>query len=361
MVIDPRLLTPLPSSKVHKGQSPCARCGFDLRGLSRSTACPQCGLPGDAPEEIITGQAAATALNTSPPRPRPLTKIGQLKRTDKRRLAIGATLMSIGIAAYAGAMLVSWMTLFIRCNGWIDFVLRDAERIVTAATLLPVLPGAVLWAMGVWILVPSHPPAPKSKGEAEAIAFTLGGLVVDQASWWPGLVRVCGFAWLLPPLCILACNASGGAASESGGPWVWIGLASLVIALIMNGVVCEYMRQLSIVSHDDEAGNRFYQSVGVLPGAMVLTLILCTPGTLLIDGGCVALKGLFNALSLIFFFAGAGWGTFRFVAASFSIASTLRWSVTNEIDGVAKDQRFIDKSLAIEREFNERRARFEDF
>jgi hypothetical protein len=362
MVVDPRELRrevrkeSAAASEVFKGDHPCPGCGFNKRGLARWAACPDCGHVEIQAEHAPPDPAA---VPKRAPRARPLLSINDLPRRAKRRVAIGATLVSLGVLGVAGSMGLAWMMLSVRAQGWTQVSLADVEQQVGLLAGFVALPGVALWVLGLLIVTPDVPPKPKSEAEGFVYRERLAGLMVDRPGWWPWAVRLSP-CWWLWPLGAVVSSVQAGGASGAGAGWVMTGLVGALVAGLFNGFVCAHLRALSLAIYDDYAGSRFEQSMLFLPVLGVFTALFLAPPDLFRKepGFLTQVTGGFQGVFLVIIFLGfVGWPVGRFVSATFSLAASARWSVANDVDEEERDNRFRWRSWLIRKDADEQRRR----
>jgi hypothetical protein len=370
MVIDPRELDPrrrqaIPEDRVPIGTR-CARCGQGLDGMALWAQCPGCGeaISERARAAWVAGVAATAAEPPKPLQRRVLVDYAGLPRASKRRLAAGLSIAALGPVLMAGGMLVAWLTLSLRGNGLVGLALADAEAIVASATLLAALPGAVLWVLGLVVVCPRVPGPPRDKADAASTATRLDGLSVGRPRWWPVAVVLSAGLWAGVFGCVLASVSAGGVGGSVGGGggvelWAVRGAVLAALAALANGVVCWHLRDLALLLRDGDALSRMEQSALLLPLVLLFVgTFLFTPAMLREDigvGGTVV--GLFQGVMGLLAFAGfALWPVWRFVAGVWSLGACARWSVREDVDLEQRNRRFVAKSLAVEREANQRRA-----
>lgn len=374
MVIDPRILKakPLQREKI-TDDTPCARCGFNLRGLAVWTRCPQCALPvpetlGDAPLPPPPGQKAddesipnvsndSPFPKSDPLRPRPLLHYQHLSRAAKSRLGLAMTLVAVGATVMAGAMLLAWMMLFVRAQSWWSIDLRTLERVVGVLACVVALPGVGLWIVGQWMLTPMKPPRPTTVEEAVATAGRLDGLMVDKKPNWPWLVRLAPAPWAPALLCAGASAMGEGVESSSGAALMTAGLLLALFAGFTHAITCLHLREVALVMSDELAARRCWESMLVLPAIMIVTALVLAPADLFsarIGMNTSATHGLFGILALIAFIGVGVWPVWRFFAGLWSLASACRASVTDDIVKANTEQA---KRAHVQRVFEETEAR----
>lgn len=374
MVIDPRILKakPLQREKI-TDDTPCARCGFNLRGLAVWTRCPQCALPvpetlGDAPLPTPSAQRpddeSIPALSNDSPfpkgdplRPRPLLHFQNLSRAAKSRLGVAMTLVAVGATVMAGAMLLAWMMLFVRAQSWWSIDLRALERVVGVLACVVALPGVGLWVVGQWMLTPLKPPRPTTVEEAVATAGRLDGLMVDKSSNWPWVVRLAPTPWALALLCAGASALGEGVESSSGAPLMVAGLMLALFAGCTHAVTCLHLREVALVMSDELAARRCWESMLVLPAIMIVTALVLAPADVFsarLGVNTAVSRGLLGVLTLIAFMGLGVWPVCRFFVGLWSLAAACRASVT---DDIVKADTQRAKRAHVQRVFEETEAR----
>lgn len=365
MVVDPRELRPRKpaapaNDSVIKVDSPCPRCGANLRGLARWAACPDCGAPVDAAAQAA-GLTAPQAPAKKPPRARVLVHVKDLPRKTKWRLAFGTRIAATGLVAFSGTMGVLWLLLTVRSQGWLPgFSFSGLEQLIGWCTTVIVIPGVIAWGLGLWMIIPDVPPKPKTKEEAQATASTLGGLMVDKPAWWPWVARLAPFAWLPAMGALAASIAAGGINSANGGSMWGLTLGLTFMACCAHLAPCVFLRELALVVHDDLCATRCLHTALLLPVLFAFTSLILAPNDLFSHnlGDLTMITGGFQGLFLVIAFLGfVLWPTWRFVAGVWSLADSCSWSVLNDFGAESKEQRFIAQSLEIERQANEDRKR----
>lgn len=361
MVIDPRELDlrsrPPRVDDVILDDQPCKRCGYNLRGLARWSVCPECGLAID-PRAAAEGITKPRPEAPAPLRNHVLVSSDELSRGTKRRLAVGLTIAACGATLLAGPMALAWVLLTLRSQAWTDASLAATEATIGWLAGTMALPGSVLWSLGVLIVTPGKPPPPRSKAEASAAAERLSGLMSDRPAWWPACVRVASAMWVWPIVCV-ALGVMQGGVSAGGASLHVAGLVGVVVASLATAVVCVHLREVALLFNDDFAVQRCEQSTFLLPVLiLVIALMLFVPNMFTPTIGPVtSILGLLQGLFLLMLFVVLVlWPVSRLLAGLWAVASTAKWSITNDQGAEAAEARFVARSLAIEREANQRRA-----
>lgn len=165
---------PVPTlSRELGGDLPCARCKYNLRGLSIRSVCPECGLP-----------IKATLLARLDPR------AGELRPITRPRL-VAAGVAVWGVAPVVAALLTAYVRL-------VDvFGVRVSSRSIEWS-MYAVVGLAALSGLGAGVLVRPHDGDAARKGGASALAGALLYvplvltmayvlLVVDRGGWGAGV------------------------------------------------------------------------------------------------------------------------------------------------------------------------------
>jgi hypothetical protein len=361
MVIDPRELDlrsrPPRVDDVILEDQPCKRCGYNLRGLARWTVCPECGQPID-PRASAAGITKPRPEAPAPLRNHVLVNADELPRGTKRRLAVGLTIAACGATLLAGPMALAWVLLTLRSQAWTNASLAATEATIGWLAGTMALPGSVLWSLGVLIVTPGKPPPPRNKAEAFAAAERLSGLMSERPACWPACMRVASAVWVWPVGCVAFSVAQGGA--SGGGEGLQIaGLVGVVAASLATALVCVHLREIALLFNDDFAVQRFEQSTFLLPVLiLVIALVLFVPNMFAPTvSPAMSVLGLLQGLFLLtMFLVLVIWPVSRLLAGLWAVASSARWSITNDLGAEAAEARFVARSLAIEREANQRRA-----
>lgn len=374
MAFDPRTLDSRIRDEVLKVDTPCKRCGFNLRGLARWTRCPECALPvhdtaGDAPPPAEApapldekGDPIAPQVSPfverDPLRPRPLLHYKNLPRADHVRMALASTLVSLGVLALGAGMLVAFLVLFARAQTWLGIGLDTALALGAGIAGFIGLPAVVVWSIGQWMLTPDLPPTPATKGEAMAIAHTLPGLMVGTSRRWVFLVRLAPMLWALPMLCIVGSVLSGGpAAGGSGQVLLDVGLIAALVASVAHALTCIHLREVALVFADDLCARRCWETTLLLPVQFLLLVTIITPGDVFAPDLGITVRvthGFIGVLTALFFLGAIVWPLWRFTNGTLSLAAACRGSVS---DDARRQRREAEKHARVQRTFDEAEAR----
>ncbi|MFN0010781.1 MAG: hypothetical protein ACKVS8_03960 [Phycisphaerales bacterium] len=283
---------------------------------------------------------------------RPLLHVNDLPRPVRRRLALGATCISAGLVVFAGPMAVVWALLFVRSQNWVAFKIADLMALASGTALFVALPGVVLWTLGFVILTPPVPGVPRDAASAQATAHELRGIMVGKFFFWPTLVRVCAACWALPLVFIIASVQQGGADTPAGASLAAWGYGALFFATLANAACCAHLRDVGMVVCDDMAANRAVQTMFLLPILVLLGPVLLLPQNLIIKAVptfTMTTGGFQGTFLFVLCVAFIFYPCFRFVASVWSLGSSCRWSVANDIEREEKEARFVAEALERQR------------
>lgn len=301
-------------TEVIDSDAPCGKCGYNLRGLKIPGNCPECGTPVGIharPATVHHGPAQFHAL----PLPE-LKRIGLLGGSMCTALAV---------------MALGWLFLYIYivvvyCGGPL------IHPLLAGALGAWVFPAALVMMLGLW-----------------GTLFNWGAAAVEGKAGLAGLVPLStparwsfaalGAAWPIAAVCHAVSACLGGGSDTWGLRFQLAGVGFSVLGALALGPICKLMSDLAALADDDFAVNRMRTAV---VGAPVLAIILALSpfwAPLASEGGglgALVISGISIPLLVpqLFFLAGA-----------FSLGRTLRWAAHNARGAIAREQRFIERSL----------------
>ncbi|CAN5688554.1 hypothetical protein BH11PLA1_BH11PLA1_02520 [soil metagenome] len=327
---------------------PCAHCAYNLRGLRPIGNCPECGAPIDPTLQSGTQRTPRVSQ-------RPHVPYLRLPPSELIRMARATTCMWLGALGMMIALALAWWTLFVARMPWslADSVTFDHFE---SYYLYIGLPGGLAWWAGCLHLAfprttlrffdpNTHQPA------AEDLAPPRTALVVQIAA-------ILQFAMpLAMTLCMLSARAGGfyglKGATETGWPFIVLAGITGVCAAAAAVPLMFTIRNLSAWVGDDES---FYRSIATAYGLILgAAWIAITPAFHRELGGGGGLIGM-GWTAMIF--AVAFYIPWCWIMALHTLSLACRWAIRNQATAGDRESRFIARSLEIQRQAEEERAKW---
>lgn len=321
----------------------CDHCGYELQGLPMIADCPECGRSID-PELRKTMSALKPKRSMFVHIDYSRLDIGLL-----RRFARATTLMWVGALLMMIGMAVGWGMLTLTRMGAYGEDGMSAAKFGSLFATLP-LGAAIVWWLGCLLFV--FPRTTAGFNDPRTGASVTQDLAPEGLG---GLVKLGALAQALMPLSMLLGAMSGFHGGFSGGGWPYVKAAGLtgVAAAVAAMPLMASLKNLATWSNDDEAFNRLGMLIWGLPlGAIWLAILPSFHQELGGGGGLI----------------GMGWSSLLFVSAAYvpwlwimslhTLSAACRWAPTNQRQADAKEARFVQRALEIERRTNEERAKW---
>ena len=271
--------------------TPCRRCGYNVRGLRAGGRCPECG----------------TALRVGG-RPRGEAEINTAPIEYLHTLRKGSLLMLLGGPVGTAAFVVAFQVEQL-----------SKGNAFTAPIGLVATSGLLAWAVGAWLV---HSPAPSPGG-------------TKPRSSWPTVNRLLAFAPVATCGCLFM-HVLFGPRLE----WLIAALIMLLVSLAGFLSFCFYASFLCLWAGDDDTAEQFRVSgfVAIIGGIL---FGLAFSGTLVFmianGGGVLSIPAAFVTGLLTLY---CTWGAIRCL---YSLHATFRWAITNRFDSMDADVRIADR------------------
>lgn len=297
--------------------TPCRKCGYNLRGLRIPGVCPECGEPtGERAREHAPGaeRHGPASYHDLP--------IGEL-----RRLSVIGRSIGWGMSVMAAGWLANWGFIIVRVGANVD-----APPQVSAWLLgLIALPGALAWCLGISALFLGWG---VRDGDVARSAYMPAG--------WRAWTTVLGqWLWIFAIAAAAISAAVGGpnSANAWGGRAQWTAVFFALGGSIALGAASRWLFEIASAADDDFAANRMRGGLfsmpfvaGFLSLGPVLAFFLGVYGL-----GTMMMIGLTGIVAI---------PISMFVAGVAALGATMRWGAVNAGQTGDRNRRFRERSIA---------------